>query len=347
MNQTRYYELIKRLRKERKLHDFVEERIIKILNHITPELHCFKEIHGLRGGRNDLLAVEYNGRKVLFELFASQSQVSRDLRILDKTEADVKIAIIIDKEVDEKVFNRFYRENTDDYPFLFINELFIKENLPKSTLKLIKLIRSEDETLFKTILNQQYSFEKFKELCESEGLELIDPDNYKNEEITFERLFNYFILVKIYNLTNSHSSLKKIVSWLGKNEVFKYAIFQLQHGFNLFLYTDLNENFALYNDIDLLDWLRIGPKVDSPYILLSINSIVNSILKLRKDNTEKFEVNFMLGDSFFKKTEKGSQVFLSIPYNTNEIVITKPWKVQDATKKVLTEEEILKMIKIM
>ena len=276
MNQSRYIGIIKGLRKENKLHGFVEKRLIKMLNHIAPELYCINEIQGLLGGRNDLLAFEYNGRKILFEIFASASQVSRDLLILHKTDADVKIAIIIDKEVDEKVSNNFFRQNpSNEYPYFFLKELLIKEHLPKSTLKLIKLIKSDDEAQFEAILKYQYSFEQFNELCKKEGLELINPENLKNEEITFEKIFNHFIVAKLIKLTKNYSSLEKIVSWLGNNTIFEYALFQLQQGFNLFLYTDLKENFALYNDIDLLDWIRIGPELDSPYILLSINSIVN------------------------------------------------------------------------
>jgi hypothetical protein len=64
-------------------------------------------------------------KKVLFEIFDTRSQVSRDLRILDKTKADKKIAVIIEKEVDFTVFETFINENPEDkYPFIFIGKLF-------------------------------------------------------------------------------------------------------------------------------------------------------------------------------------------------------------------------------
>ena len=95
---------------------------------------------GLAGGRNDLLLFEFSGKKILFELFASRGQVSRDLRILDKTHADVKIAIIIDREVDAKVADAFLRENPEsNYPFLFVSELF-EEPPVECSLKLRELL---------------------------------------------------------------------------------------------------------------------------------------------------------------------------------------------------------------
>jgi len=57
---------------------------------------------------------EYSGHKILFEVFATRSQVSRDLRILDKTDANKKIAVIIDKEVDHTVLDAFIKENPED-----------------------------------------------------------------------------------------------------------------------------------------------------------------------------------------------------------------------------------------
>jgi hypothetical protein len=64
-------------------------------------------------GRNDLLLFDFQGRKVLFEIFATKGQVSRDLRILDKTRADKKIAVIIDKEVDPGVWEQIHKEKPE------------------------------------------------------------------------------------------------------------------------------------------------------------------------------------------------------------------------------------------
>ena len=88
----KFTEWVLKNRKAKKLHSLVEDRLIKILTKIYPDYHAIKEPQGVAGGRNDLLLFEFNGRKVLFEIFASHTLVTRDLRLLDKTKADVKIA---------------------------------------------------------------------------------------------------------------------------------------------------------------------------------------------------------------------------------------------------------------
>lgn len=346
MKDDQYIEFILELRKKRQLHTVVEKRLMHILSKISPELHPFKEIQGLAGGRNDVLAYEYNGRKVLFEIFGSKSQVSRDLRILDKTDADVKIAIVMDKEADESVFNQFIRENAEDsYPFIFIRELFDNDQVNKCALKLLKLIQSEDMVIFNEILDGKYSFKKFKELCENEGLPLVDLENINIEEITFEELFNHLILSKLFKL-NKNYSFEKLVKWLSKENVMEYALIQVQHGFNIFLYTDLNNSFGIYSDIELVDFLRIGAELDSARIILSINSIVNTILEASKTE-EKNEINFVIGSSFAIKSGENCQVSVSLPKCTNHIIINKPLLIDNPEIEELTDEEILKMITVM
>src|ERR1041384_6791027 len=81
---------IAELRRSRKLHTAIESRLIELVGKVAPGYHPIKEPVGLAGGRNDLMLFEFSGRRVLFEIFATRSQVSRDLRILDKTDADKK-----------------------------------------------------------------------------------------------------------------------------------------------------------------------------------------------------------------------------------------------------------------
>ena len=77
---------------------------------------------------------------MLFEVFCSRSQVWRHLRILDKTDADIKVAVIVDKEVDSAVLAAFLKENPEsDYPFLLISELF-EEPPIMCSLKLSELV---------------------------------------------------------------------------------------------------------------------------------------------------------------------------------------------------------------
>lgn len=99
-----YRQTLLTLRKANRLHTAVEDALMELLKEAVPDFHPVKEPQGIAGGRNDLMLFEFSGRKVVFEIFATRTQVSRDLLILHKTKANKKIAIIIDKEVDAGVF---------------------------------------------------------------------------------------------------------------------------------------------------------------------------------------------------------------------------------------------------
>ncbi len=152
------------LRKAKKLHTEVENRLSSLISQISIDYIPVKEPVGLAGGRNDLLLFEFSGRKVLFEVFATRGQVSRDLRILDKTKANIKIAVIIDREIDPKVFDAFVKENPEDnYPYIFISEVF--EETPKMiSLKLRQLIFGDDNAKFQRMLHLRIEIAKLASL---------------------------------------------------------------------------------------------------------------------------------------------------------------------------------------
>ena len=153
-----YIDWLLKRRKAQLLHGEVERRLIQLLARVLPDYHPVQEPQGLAGGRNDLMLFEFRGRKVLFEIFATKSQVSRDLRILDKTKADVKVAVIIDKEADPGVWERIHKENPEDnYPWLFISELFVDALLPVTELKLRELVLGDEEARLRRVLRQELS----------------------------------------------------------------------------------------------------------------------------------------------------------------------------------------------
>jgi hypothetical protein len=164
------FKRLSELRRAKKLHSAVEDRLAQLIKRIAPDYHPVKEPVGLAGGRNDLMLFEFSGRKVLFEIFATRSQVSRDLRILDKTEAHKKIAVLIDKEVDASVFDAFAKENPEDnYPFLFTSELFDEPSVV-CLLKLRELILGDEEAKFRRMLHTKLPREGFFSTCRKEGI---------------------------------------------------------------------------------------------------------------------------------------------------------------------------------
>jgi hypothetical protein len=92
------------------LRDPVEKRLVELLSMLFPDTHSTSEVTGILGGRNDLMQFFFNGRRVVFEVFFSPSQVPQDLRLLVQNHADVKIAILLDSDVNPKLADEYFRK---------------------------------------------------------------------------------------------------------------------------------------------------------------------------------------------------------------------------------------------
>jgi hypothetical protein len=99
-------------------------------------------------------------------------------------------------------------------------------------------------------------------------------------------------------------------------------------GVNLFLYTDLNETMALYSDVELVDWLRIGHNFSEAYFLLSINAVIyeieDRVVKFRSEEPIAHNLSVWTGSSQIHETKSGRVVVSQIPLNTESIVLIKP-----------------------
>jgi len=325
ISQKQYIEQIKALRKSKKLHTYVEDRLIELITRIAPEYHPIKEPVGLAGGRNDLMLFEFNQRKILFEIFASRSQVSRDLRILDKTQANQKIAIIIDKEADKTVLEQFLKENPEDnYPFLFVGELF-REPTIDCELKLRELIAGDEEAKFQRMLRGKMGPINFFNICRKEGIEVLAKGD---KDITYVKIFVTVALGKCLNFGIARSKVKKLGKWLSDEQVIKYILLRIDLGLNMFLYTDFEETMAVYSDTELVDWIRIGFNFAQPYVFLSLNAIVYEIedkyLNPMGESDPNREIRITIGSSQMHKTTDGRVMIYFLPKDTKSIVMVPP-----------------------
>ncbi|MFV9646256.1 MAG: hypothetical protein ACNYWU_10570, partial [Desulfobacterales bacterium] len=306
---------------------------------------------GLAGGRNDLMLFEFNGRKILFEIIASYSQVSRDLRILDKTKADIKIAVIIDKEVDKCVFEKFLKENPEDnYPFIFIGELFKKSNIYQCALKLNELISGEEEAIFLRILNQKLSRSNFIESCKREGIDVLSIQDIESKNVTFRKVFLTIVLNKLNKISTNRQLTRGLMKWMSDKKTLEFIFMKVGHGFNTFLYTDLGGNKGIYSDIELLDWLRIGYENSAPYILLSMNAVISEIFQKYYKSAEFIDigrkVNLFVGQSDVYDSNGERIVTFSIPKKTTQIKIFRPMVFSGDEKEKLGIEKYYNMIEI-
>jgi hypothetical protein len=328
----------------------VEARLIEVCKDLFPEFHPLKEVQGLAGCRNDLMLFQFNRQKILFEVFGTASQVSRDLRILDKTQADVKIAVIIDKEVDPKVFERFLRENPEEnYPFIFVAEIANPERSHEGRLKLHELItRSEALRFVRFMRNMSATaFRRFLSECRRDAILVLTEDDLRESTITFDKVFITMTVRRLHELGIRLAALKKTAKWMSKPGAVEFALQKVGLGFNLFLYTDLRENFGFYSDRELLDFLHIGPEVRAASTLLSINSIVLEILDNyyeKPDFIVPRGLQVFAGRSTVFENPDGRLVTFSLPLQTSKIVVFPPMQIKGM--KGLTAEEIIRAIEI-
>jgi hypothetical protein len=348
-SRDEYINWVRELRKRKELHPEVEKRLAGLLSGIVPDYHPVAEPLGLAGGRNDLMLFEFSGRKALFEIFGTASQVSRDLRILDKTKADRKVAVIIDKDVDGAVFDRFLKENPEDnYPFLFVGELYEDPPIDVS-LKLRQLVLGDEEAKFQRMLRAKIPRESFYEGLRKEGIDVLLPKDVKTQNVTFKQVFVTLILGKCRELGVREEKLKRLGHWLSQDNVLKYTLARVNMGLNMILYTDFGGNMAVYADIELVDWIRITHQLPELYVILSMNSIIHEIEDdfLKLNDAEKLgrDLKMTVGFSQIHDTNKGRVVVFQIPRDTKSIRMVTPVNKPGDETEGLGEEDYIKMMK--
>jgi hypothetical protein len=294
---------------------------------------------------------EFSGRKILFEVLATASQVSRDLRILDKTKADVKIAVIIDPEIDSSVIERFLKENPEDnYPYIFIGELFEQSLMHQVVWKMLEITTGNEEAKFKRMLNQKIST-NFLEMCKKEGLQILSSEDLESKNITFQKLFLTVITKRLMDLGANREQLRDLLRWMSDEEMLKFILMKINFGFNMFLYTDLNETKAIYSDNELMDWIRASYILPEARILLSLNCVVSYVIDNFYKDADNFTFNrqiiFTIGNSEMINEPDGKIITLSIPRNTKQIHVYRPMKPHSDKSNELTPEDYIKMMEFL
>lgn len=349
-SRDEYIKWVKELRKRKELHPEVEKRLAELLSRIVPDYHPVAEPLGLAGGRNDLMLFEFSGRKALFEIFGTASQVSRDLRILDKTKADSKIAVIIDEDVDRAVFEKFLKENPEDnYPFLFVGELYEEDPPIKVSLKLRQLVLGDEEAKFQRMLRARIPRENFYEGLRKEGIDVLIPGDAETRNVTFKQIFVTLILGKCRELGVREEKLKKLGRWLSHDNILKYTLYRVRLGLNMILYTDFGGNMAVYADFELVDWLRVTHQLPELYVILSLNSIIYEIedkfMKLEEVDKSRRDITMTIGGAQLHDTAEGRFVLFFLPKNVKSVIIVPPTNRSGDATEGMSEEDFIKMVK--
>jgi hypothetical protein len=125
-NLSEYCDRVQKLRKTRRLHPEVLARLKTLLSLAFPSAHAVPEVNATPGGRNDLIQFFHDGRRTVFELFATEKQVPQDLRLLEQCPADSRVAILLDVEVDSSVSNAYFRKRPNHFPFIWLRIILEK-----------------------------------------------------------------------------------------------------------------------------------------------------------------------------------------------------------------------------
>ena len=146
-----YTNYIKSTKKKNLLHSIAEQNLQIILRRICPESHPVNESN-VNGGRVDLLYYfDSAGHSIHFEIFASYSNVIKDLRLLEQSEFDIQVAILIDDEIDPSVSKKYFREKPNNpFPFFNLSQIFMDTKIEtfkqeiSNLIKLFKLMMKSD-----------------------------------------------------------------------------------------------------------------------------------------------------------------------------------------------------------
>jgi hypothetical protein len=316
MEKTEYVNLVKKSRKEKRLHPLVQERLTLLLSKISPNNCTVDEISLVAGGRNDLISFSFDNRKIVFELFFSVGQVPQDLRLLEQPNAEVKIAILLDDDVDKKVSTEYFRKKPDCFPFLWLRHV-IDPYWESYCIGLLRELTDENSVITQTrellaspkgeisaeILKKQIA--KIKTIL---GVEK-KPRAIDLSKITGTQLACLLILKRVKELGIPSEKMHSFIAWLPT--VMPHAFELVILGFQAFIVTDFKGNHALWSDGDLADDLFLAAdKKPEANVVICVNEPINTVFEIM--GQEKKEVQFHMFHAYFELLDKSALEALTV-----------------------------------
>jgi hypothetical protein len=278
-----FTELAKKDKAGRRLHSLVEKQLTLFLTRLYPNDCTVAEVSGVLGGRNDLMQFAFNGRRIVFELFFSPGQVPQDLRLLEQAKADIKIAIVLDREVNPKLADEFFHKKPDHFPFLWLSFLMMPSREKLCLAQLRELI-DEDASINRLRRILSSSAGSLMEESLRRKLEEIEAflgkgtsENSNQLKLTVGQSIVLQIISRIRKMGIPIERLRTLYAWLQDGINFAYTL--VTSGFQAFLITDLNSQFAIWSDCDLADDLILSAEDnEEAYLVICLNKIINDHL---------------------------------------------------------------------
>ena len=273
-----YEDRIRTLRKTKQLHPVVEARLVALLRRAFPDSATIPEVSAIPGGRNDLLQYFFDGRRVVIEIFGSASQVPQDLRLLEQCDAAVKIAVLLDREVDNSVATEYFRKKPGAFPYIWLRHVLEERWTPITLARLRELI---DERHSVTQLRRLLATGSgaavdrvMRGVLSRVGVKLAGNKVRSLAQLTGKEVLALKILATIKNMGMPVEQLRSLYQWLVLSV--EHAIEIVGCGFQAFLISDLASRHAIWSDGDLADDLIIGASdVPKAHVVVCLNPIVN------------------------------------------------------------------------
>ncbi len=140
----------------------MEEKSKTFFEEVLPGSVVLLERGSITSGRPDACIYEWNGKSIYVEIIATKGNVYRDLVNLLNSEADISIAVLIDKEIDESVQLEFHSKSKNKFPWFNISEFLLEAKRGKALNKLQELLETKKNFVEEADVDEA----KFKELCQ-------------------------------------------------------------------------------------------------------------------------------------------------------------------------------------
>ena len=281
----RFASFVKTAKGQRHLHKIVEDRLSELLLRLDPEAYPVSEVSAVLGGRNDLIQFHSTGRRVVFELFFSRGQVPQDLRLLEQAEAEVKVAVLLDREIDPRVATQYFRKKPNHFPYLWLSAVISPAHEDFCLARLAELI--DEESAIRRVrrivsdpvgrglegpLNEH--LRKVEDgLAKRRGQDRKPRIEYNRELVAIR------IVAKIHDMDVPVERLRSLYAWLADSETMRYAFMLVVLGFQAFLVTDLNGRHAIWSDADFADDVILGAENrEDVSLVVCLNRFVNEVL---------------------------------------------------------------------
>lgn len=122
------------------VHTAFQNALRSLLSAEFPNGTSIPEVYAVAGGRNDLIQYNQDGKRAVFELFCSPSQVPQDLRLLERVDANWKVAVLLDEQIQPKLAATFFRKKPEGLPFLWLSQVIMPSRAADCGAKLRQLL---------------------------------------------------------------------------------------------------------------------------------------------------------------------------------------------------------------